>query len=264
MQIFDSFNFRQFLKSPIYTQEHIWGQEQHFVVSEKALLDYENILKDTFYHHHSSFDYFDEIDQLGFSLCARALRERNFGSPNDHKTQMANLGEVFGIEFSRAFLGFSTTDVFPKRFNSNVDQSMKGTDIIGLRADNETPELLIGEAKSIKQYNTGSVKEAYNHLAKLHQKEATWLLRLYKEIANARDDKALESNLDRHMAKNVQRHYLIMLITQSEHKTPFENIDTIYRDKPIPSLLAVHVRISNLLDVLPDGNKSWLSDVFEL
>jgi hypothetical protein len=78
-------------------------------------------LVDTLYFHHSSFDYADEIASLGFAQTGSALRHYRSGLPDSHKTRMAHLAEVMGVEYGRLICGFNTTPVCPKRFNPNRD-----------------------------------------------------------------------------------------------------------------------------------------------
>jgi hypothetical protein len=179
---------------------------------------------------------------------------------------MGNLGEVFGTEFSRAFLRFETTLAFPKRLNPNVDQSMKGVDIIGLRDVSQRAELLIGEAKSSRRYDKQSIEEAYEHLINLHVEEASRILRFMKEVLSLRGERQLVENVDHHMARRVPRRYLILSITQSAPEDPFDVITAQFKKARIPQLLAVHIQISNLKG-RPAGSKrdedeNWLSKLF--
>jgi hypothetical protein len=233
------------------------------VVSELSLAKYERVLKDTIYHHHSSFNFFNEIAAVGFPLTAEAMRQRNSGNPVDDKTQMGNLGEVIGTEFGRAILEFQTVETFPKRLNTNIDQSMKGVDIIGLRDSSRPAELLIGEAKTNKQFDKNSIEDAYNHLIDLHTKEASRMLRFMKETQKG--EKQRLANIDRHMAQSVSRHYLILSITQSAPKAPFNVIEERFKKEPIHRLMAVHIQFCALKgDVAKDqqDEESWLSRLF--
>jgi len=152
MPIFTDETFRFFLGSPqIY--EHDWGIEWRFAVSKEILKDYSNILCETLYYHHSFFDLHDEIAELGFPLSAQSLRNRYSGNPFDHKTQMGNLGEVIAAHLSRTYLRFQGTPIYPKRYNTNVDQSMKGIDVLNFRDINSPEEILIGEVKTVCRQN---------------------------------------------------------------------------------------------------------------
>ncbi|MBK8433766.1 MAG: hypothetical protein IPL28_21880 [Chloroflexi bacterium] len=227
MQIFDTQNFRQFLGSAECNQ-HRWGLEKRYVVTENTLAEYEHILRDTLYHHHSSFNAFEAITELGFPLVANAMRQRNSSNPIDENTQMGNLGEVIGREYSTAFLGFATTWAYPNRFNPNIEQSMKGVDIIGLRDVNQPAEILVGEAKAWRAFDKRPIKDAYNHLIRLrNQGNTSQMLRFVKESASTKGDRQILENIDRHMANDVIRHYLILSITEKNHENLFEIIESI-------------------------------------
>jgi hypothetical protein len=262
MQVFDCQTFRQFLGQPTCSESRDWGVDERYVVTETSLLEYEDLLRGTLYYHHTSFDVFDEISAMGYPLTADAIRQRNSGSPKDEKTQMAHLGEVIGAEFARAFLDFRTTQVFPKRFNPNVDQSMKGADIIGLR-DNEQPAgLLIGEAKAYKDFDKRAIDEAYDHLVTLHVKEASRMLRFMKEVLRLKGDRPSLVNVDRHMADNVPRSFIIISITQSAPRNPFAILMEKSKCFQLPDLMAVHIQVQNLRDKKQRSGETWLTRIF--
>ena len=169
MQVFDEHSFKDFLGKPIYETNHTWGNEKRFSVPKENTGKFASFIKDTLYHHHSSFDVGDEITELGFPLSAGALKTRNSGLPSDLKTRMGNLGEVIGVEFTRTYLNYQTTMFFPKRLNPNPDQSMKGVDILGIREENMPAEILLGEAKSYTSLDKRAISEAYLNLKALSE-----------------------------------------------------------------------------------------------
>ncbi len=255
MKIFDRQSFRQFLGQPIYSEKHSWGAEDRFKVSENTLASYEELLEGTIYNHHSSFDLSVEIAELGFPLAAKAMRQRNSGNPADDKTQMGNLGEVIGAEFSRAYLGFHAVDTYPKRLNTNVDQAMKGVDIVGLRERTEPAGLLIGEAKCAQEHDKRLVEDAYKHLVKLEGEESSRILRFMKESHRLSGNRELVENTDRHMAKSVPRDYFIISVTLTAPRSPFSAIAEQFEKFPLKPLLAVHIQFST--------EKSRLTGLFE-
>jgi len=266
MPIFDPGTFRQFLGEAVCCSSDVWGTEQHYVVSGTSLEQYEQLLKDTIYHHHSSFDFANEIADVGYPLTAQAMRQRDSGNPADHNTQMGNLGEVLGAEFARAFLGMQTTLVLPKRLNPNVDQSMKGADIIGLRDSHQPPELLFGESKCDTHFSKRSIDEGYDHLVDLHAQDASRMLRFVKEVLRLKGDKEQLANVDRHMAHGVPRLSLILAVTQSAPQAPFDVVAERFKQEPLPQLVAVHIRICDLTRKATkdedDQEESWLSKLF--
>lgn len=255
MKVFDVESFCQFLGRPI-EKIHGWGREQRFKVSEDTLTTYEELLKYTIYSHHSSFDFAAEIADAGFPLVAQAMRHRNSGNPADDKTQMGNLGEVIGAEFSQAYLGFQAVHAPPKRLNSNVDQAMKGVDIVGLRERSQPARLLIGEAKCSQEYDKRLVEDAYKHLVKLEGEKTSRILRFMKEYHCLAENREMVENVDRHMGQCVPQEFLIISITLTTPRSPFEAIAEQVERSPLQQpLLAVHIQFCS--------NKSWLTKLFE-
>lgn len=251
MQVFDVYTFHDFIGSPSHTATYDWGKEKRYVVSEASLTKYEDTLRGTLYRHHSSFDLRDEVQDMGYPITAVTMHKRNSGLPREHKTRMAHLGEFMGAEYAKAFLDFETTRVFPKRLNPNVDQSMKGADIIGLRALEQPAELLLGEAKCHTSFDTRAIKKAYKHLVDLHEKEASRLLRFMKEVLRLGEDKSALRNVDRHMAKGVPRSFFILSITESRPQNPFTCLEESHCYSELPRLMAIHIQIESLRDWLP-------------
>lgn len=245
MPSFDPDSFRQFLGQPTHVTHHAWGSEKRYVVSTGSLAKNRELLRDTLYCHHSSFDLTKELVDLGYPCTANALRQRSSGNPADAETtQMAHLGEVLGAEYVQAFLGY-TARFFPKRFNPNPEQSMKGPDIIGLRDDPHSPHLLIGEAKTYQYFDGRAIAEAYDYLIRVHHMKTDCLLHPLREMARAEEDRAWSDIIARHLAFQVPRQYLILSITESSPKQPFGCLDQP-SDGSLPGLMAVHVQIADL------------------
>ena len=274
----DSETFRMLLGDPTEV-ERAWGHERHYHIDQKKLGTYQQQLKATVYHHHSSFDYAIELKELGFPQTAQAMQEERSGLPSLHETQMGNLGEVLGTEYGRWLLGFETTLVLPKRFNPNLEQSMKGVDILGTTSSDERPALLLGEAKCHKklalrrdivpmslvlssQREKGKgepekkpdpIQSSYTHLVSLHQHNAAKLLLFAKEILRVQGNTKDLANLERvcDLSSIVERSTLMFIVTQHDHPDLFKSLDALFGNSPLPNLLAVHVCIENLENWLP-------------
>jgi hypothetical protein len=268
MRVFDPQSFKQFLGQPADRKQHNWGTEERYVISETSLRKFEKLLADTLYYHHSSFDLSDDVATLGFPLAAQAMRQRNSGMPAEEKTQMGNLGEVMGTEFARTYLGFETTRTFPKQLNPNMDQAMKGVDILGLRGTTRRPELLFGEAKTGKRLHKLAVEEGYDHLIDLHRKEAMWMLHSMKEALALKGDKEGVANVDRHTADRVPRRYFLLIVTQSVPREPFNVVVERFKLTQLPTLLAVHIQIQHLKDRKSESSSheedTWLTRLFSV
>lgn len=256
MLTFTDDTFRAFLGEPL-TNKHNWGHEWRFAVPKQALKKYSDILRDTLYQHHSFFNLHDEIADLGFMLSAHALKNLYSGNPKDHNTQMGNLGEVLGAHLSRTYLNFLGKPIYPKRYSTNIEQSMKGIDVLGFRDSNLPAEIFIGEVKTGKRfYKTSSedkknpVEDAYETLCK-HQKNDELPKILHFARAYFQDDSESLANVGRHMKEGTPRKYLLLSVTESRPGEPFSNIPE-YKDKygVIEELLAVHIEIKGLTEFI--------------
>ena len=247
----DSESFKMLLGDPIEV-DRAWGHERRYYIDQKKLGIYQQQLKATVYHHHSSFDYATELKELGFPQTAQAMQEERSALPSLHETQMGNLGEVLGTEYGRWLLGFETTLVLPKRFNPNIEQSMKGVDILGTRSTDECPVLLIGEAKCRKDLGD-SVRESHSNLVSLCKQDISKLLAFAKEILRFQGNTKGVANLDRvcGFSSMAERFALMFIVTQSNPRDPFISLDALLCNSPLPNLLAVHVCIETLENWLP-------------
>jgi hypothetical protein len=249
MQIFDDSTFRDFLGEPL-TNKYVWGTEWRFSVSKQNLARYRDILRDTLYHHHSSFSLHDEIAELGFALSAQALKKLNSGNPTYHNTQMGNLGEVLGAHLARTYLGYQAKPIYPKRYNTNVEQAMKGVDVLGFKDSNTPAEILFGEVKTGIDFDKHVIEDAYDALVK-HKKNERLPIILHFARAYFQNDKASLANVERHMKNETPRRYLLLSVTESKPSEPFSNIPE-YREKygAIDELLAIHVEIKGLREFI--------------
>jgi len=252
MQFFDEHSFKDFLGDVFYEEHHVWGVEKRFIASEENIKGFLHIIRDTLYHHHSAFNIMDEIRDLGFPSTAESLRVRSSGLPTDLKTQMGNLGEVIGAEFTKAYLKYQTTLVFPKRLNPNPNQSMKGIDILGLQEESLPAEILLGEVKSYTSLDKEAIVEAYLNLKSLSRnKKLPVLFHFAKEYYSLQNNSTEKKNVDRHMAENTPRKCLLLSLTQSKPKEPFSKIPKTSELE----LLAVHIQMENI--------RSFLAILFE-
>lgn len=264
MSTFTDDTFHSFLGEPLIS-EHDWGIEWRFAVQKQTLEKYGNILHETLYYHHSFFNLDDVLAKLGFPLSAQALKNLYSGTPLDHKTQMGNLGEVIGAHLSRTYMNFQGKPIYPKRYSTNVEQSMKGLDVLSFRDINLPAEIFIGEVKTGQRLNKTSskdkknpIEDAYATLCK-HQRNEDLPKILHFARAYFADDKSNLANVERHMKKGTPKKHLLLSVTEQKPGEPFSKIPE-YKEKygEITELLAVHIEIKGLtefLKVLYSGSK---------
>jgi len=256
MSLFFDSDFRTFLGEP-KESETDWGQEWRFSVTKENLKTHAAMLHETLYHHHSFFDMYAEIADLGYARSAKALKKLYSGNPTDRKTQMGNLGEVIGTHISKAYLGFQGASIYPKRFNTNVEQSMKGIDVLSFRDQNSPAEIFIGEVKTSKRfYKTGTedkkspIEDAYETLCR-HYNNNELPKMLHFARAYFQGDKLNLENIERHMKKNTPKKYVLLSITEQKPGTPFENIpEYINQYGKVEGLIAIHVEMKGLAEFI--------------
>jgi hypothetical protein len=256
-KIFDAESFKEFLGDPIVELENSWGLERHYRIEGSKLAAHRDRLATTLYYHHSSFDYAEELKTLGYSRTADILRKYRSGLPRLPETQMGNFAEVIGTEYGKWILGYDTTIVIGKRFNPNVDQSMKGVDILGIRTSGGA-ELLLGEAKCYQTFSRQSVEASYDHLDSLWKQEFSKLLVFYKEILRLGGDTENEARLDRIFYSGpgeVKQKTLMLVVNQNKPGNPFGFMGSSSANSALPNLLVVHIQVENL--------RKWVTGLFQ-
>jgi hypothetical protein len=253
MQVFDNDSYQAFVGNTFYTETHEWGNEWRFSITRQKLEEFKEVFRDTIYYHHSSFNLYDDIVKLGFIASGQALKKRNSGNPAYHNTRMGNLGEVLGSHFVKTYLGYQSTFTFPKRLNTNVEQAMKGVDVLGFMTKDLPAKLLIGEVKTGANFYKAAIEDAYEESSKRKKSELPKMLHFAKEYFVLQDDKAEIANIERHMVKEIRKSHLLLSITDSNPKHPFEDIPH-YQEKygDIEEILAVHIQIDGLTDLMPE------------
>ncbi len=128
-------------------------------------------LRDALIRHHAS-DEMRERDlrkresllQLGYPVSD----DESYRFPRSDKTRKGNLAEVFLAEYIVAESDASLP-VYRLRYNPNVEQSMKGDDVLAFDFDSDPVRILIGEAKFRGTPSKASVEEIVAGLIRSHQ-----------------------------------------------------------------------------------------------
>ena len=165
--------------------------------SKKTVAILENLLKE----HHVSDEKLkrvrrlqDVLNKRGFKATATGLR----AFPRNDKTRKGNFAEVFLSEYLN-LTGKGKTLVYRLRFNPNVEQSMKGDDVLAFNFDRTIPEIVVGEAKFRATPTKAVVEEMLNSLEKAYKIGVPMSLqfvtdRLY-EMKSALADRVMECSI---------------------------------------------------------------------
>lgn len=125
-------------------------------------------LREMVSRHHAS------PEQLARSLAAKkrlgfAAVQKNLNRfPTNPTTQKGNLAEVVLAEYLVATTELSVP-VYRLRYNPNVDQSMKGDDVLAFDLDAQPARVIVGEAKFRKTSSKAAVEEIVEGLLRSHQ-----------------------------------------------------------------------------------------------
>jgi hypothetical protein len=88
--------------------------------------------------------------------------------PTNPATRKGNLAEVVLAEYITVATG-TTLPVYRLRYNPNIDQSMKGDDVLAFDLDANPVRIIIGEAKFRAQSTNSSVQEIVAGLLRSHK-----------------------------------------------------------------------------------------------
>lgn len=112
----------------------------------KAAIEY---LREVLVDHHASPQALRRTEQhreamkrIGFGAAQKQLRR----FPSNLTTQKGNLAEIVLAEYVVAANGLSLP-VYRLRYNPNVEQSMKGDDVLAFDLDSNPVRIVVGEAK---------------------------------------------------------------------------------------------------------------------
>ena len=128
-------------------------------------------LREMLVQHHASPEALNRSEQhrqalRRLGLGAAQARLRRF--PTNQSTQKANLAEIVLAEYVVAASG-AVLPVYRLRYNPNVDQSMKGDDILAFDLDATPVRIIVGEAKFRGASSAAAVKEIVEALVRSYK-----------------------------------------------------------------------------------------------
>lgn len=117
--------------------------------------------------HHMSEDSIERDRVRREALQRQGLPDPTKRFPINENTKKGNWTEVFLAEYIQAE-GTLTLPVYRLRYNPNVDQSMKGDDVLAFDLDSDPVRVLVGEAKFRATPSKAVVEEIVGALEKSH------------------------------------------------------------------------------------------------
>ncbi|WP_299116394.1 Hachiman antiphage defense system protein HamA [uncultured Winogradskyella sp.] len=132
-------------------------------IDEDELLD---LLSNELIKHHYNEDLLERLKKkyasLGFSEYAEQYRML----PNADKVRKGNLTEVILCEYVLGALDKPLVHTYRFRYSQNVDQSMKGDDVLLVDLDGEETKIYLGEAKFRKTPTKAVVEDISKSLSR--------------------------------------------------------------------------------------------------
>jgi hypothetical protein len=147
-------------------------------VPHRALSEYDGqretivtCIREMLMRHHASPEMLERekeriesMKRLGYE----AYQSRMSRFPINPNTQKGNLAEIFLAEYLVAAANISLP-VYRLRYNPNVDQSMKGDDVLAFDLDSKPIRILVGETKFRETSSKTAVTEIVDALVRSHK-----------------------------------------------------------------------------------------------
>jgi hypothetical protein len=135
-----------FAATDCYTTEHVPHRVLSRTSDEKSLI---KPLRDMLVKHHASGEKLKCVEVIRQILKKRGRHATVKGLrlfPKNTNTRKGNLAESLLSEYVEA-TGKAKTLIYRLRYNPNIDQSMKGDDLLAFHFDKTTTGIVVGEAK---------------------------------------------------------------------------------------------------------------------
>lgn len=130
--------------------------------------DFLTTIKDWLRKHHASPDVLQRDREYKEALERQGLPYTRTRFPSTPNTQKGNWAEIVLAEYIVASCD-ATIPVYRLRYNTNIEQSMKGDDVLAFDLDCEPVRLIVGEAKFRTTPSKQVVEEIITALEKAHR-----------------------------------------------------------------------------------------------
>ncbi len=151
-----------------YTDHPATVSKKHRELEEDSSLRNQAICKiaDWIIEHHISEKKINLLERK-----AMLLQKHNFDKyvesskllPTTDKTQKGNVAEIILVEYLQQSTGLLPI-IHKLRYNPNVDQSMKGDDVLLLNPNNVVEKIIYGESKYRSEPTKDAIKDAVSNL----------------------------------------------------------------------------------------------------
>lgn len=152
------------------TDEHSTHGVPHRVLKSGPVHpnDFKTTMRQYIVTHHASPENIERDRKRREALARHGFNDARRRFPINLNTQKGNWGEIFLAEYLASSCS-AQIPVYRLRYNPNVDQSMKGDDVLAFDLDSDPVRILIGEAKFRSTPSKQVVEEIVHTLVKSHQ-----------------------------------------------------------------------------------------------
>jgi len=130
--------------------------------------DFSDVMRRFIIAHHASPENIERDRQRREALARQGFTDNRRRFPINPNTKKGNWGEIFLAEYLTSTCNVSLP-VYRLRYNPNVDQSMKGDDVLAFDLDSDPVRILIGEAKFRSTPSKQVVEDIVEALTKSHR-----------------------------------------------------------------------------------------------
>ena len=242
---------------------HAYSKFQHFEFVEvtKARKQVAPTLANAIYRYHSKTRNDEQTILRELRFWRTALVLQGDQRPHDVRTRRGNFAEILACEFAREMLGYEIP-VYRLHFNPNIEQSMKGDDILGFKFKGDVDSaygVIVGEAKYRSSFDSSAVQEAYDALNRGNRPypmSMDFTATVLRHEGNGRKAEQVEQikKLLSTGASAMSVASLIVLVTEGRPKDPFGYIEGLPGD--VDELTTVSICLGVLLAFFPN---SWYS-----
>lgn len=151
------------------TDEHTDQGVPHRVLNDVTIQSGEflSVMRQWIRTHHVSPENMERDRRRREALARQGFAVTNNRFPTNSNTQKGNWGEILLAEYLSSSCN-TQLPVYRLRYNPNIDQSMKGDDVLAFDLDSNPVRIIVGEAKFRATPSKQVVEEMVESLTKSH------------------------------------------------------------------------------------------------
>lgn len=130
--------------------------------------EFASVMRQWVINHHARPEDIERDRRRREALSRQGISDLTHRFPMNQNTQKGNWAEIFLAEYLVSSCN-AHLPVYRLRYNTNVDESMKGDDVLAFDLDSDPIRILVGEAKFRSTPSKPAVEEIVDALTKSHR-----------------------------------------------------------------------------------------------